>query len=115
LVLAINGAFSGDVGNFWFGLGHDASGGPSEAPGKESEPFVHIDAMAGDGKAHAFLAGMLWPRGGQPALGVLSYTDLGFHTAPWRLQSAQPIAGVAVDGSGSVYVSQGATMLKRSP
>ncbi len=115
LVLATDGAFAGYVGNFWFGLGYDASGTPSESPGKESESFVHIDAMAGDGKTHTFLAGTLWPRGGQPQLGVLSYTDLGFHTAPWRLQSTQPIAGVAVDGSGSVYVSQGARLLKRSP
>lgn len=115
LVLATGGPFAGYVGNFWFGLGYDASGNPSESPGKESEFFVHIDAMTGDGKAHAFLAGTLWPRGGQPSLGVLSYTDLGYHTAPWRLPSAQPIAGLAVDGSGSVYVSQGATLLKHSP
>jgi hypothetical protein len=115
LVLATGGAFTGYVGNFWFGLGYTATGAPSEPSGKESEPFVHIDAMAGDGKGHAFLAGTMWPRGGQPSLGVLSYTDLGFRTAPWKLTSTGPIAGVAVDGSGSVYVSQGTTLLKRSP
>jgi hypothetical protein len=115
LVLATGGAFAGYVGNFWFGLGYAASGTPTEVPGKESESFVHIDAMAGDGKGHAFLAGTMWPRGGQPSLGVLSYTDLGYHTAPWRLPSEAPIEGVAVDGSGSVYVSQGTTVLKRSP
>jgi hypothetical protein len=115
LVLATRGPFAGDVGNFWFGLGYTATGVPSEPAGKESEAFVHIDAMAGDGKGHAFLAGTMWPRGGQPSLGVLSYTDLGYHTAPWRLTATGPIAGVAVDGSGSVYISQGNTLLKRSP
>jgi hypothetical protein len=115
LVLATGGTFAGYVGNFWFGLGYTDSGTPSEVPGKESEAFVHIDAMAGDGKGHAFLAGTLWPRGGQPSLGVLSYTDLGYHTAPWQLQSEAPIAGVAVDGSGSVYFSQGTRVVKRSP
>jgi hypothetical protein len=103
------------VGNFWFGLGYAATGKPLETPGKESEPFVHIDAMAGDGRGHTFLAGTLWPRGGRPALGVLSYTDLGYHTAPWWLPTQDPIAGVAADGSGSVYVSQGTKLLKRSP
>jgi hypothetical protein len=115
LVLATSGAFAGFVGNFWFSLGYSASGKPLEPAEKDSEPFVHIDAMAGDGKGHAFLAGTLWPRGGQPSLGVLSYTDLGYHTGPWRLPYDNPIAGVAVDGSGSVYVSQGSNLLKRSP
>jgi hypothetical protein len=115
LVLATSGPFAGYVGNFWFGLGYTASGTPVEVPGKESEAFVHIDAMAGDGKGHTFLAGTMWPRGGQPSLGVLSYTDLGHRTAPWRLPSEEPIAGVAVDDSGSVYVSQGTAILKRSP
>ena len=115
LVLATSGPFAGYVGNFWFGLGYTATGAPSEPAGKESEAFVHIDAMAGDGKGHAFLAGTMWPRGGQSSLGVLSYTDLGYHTAPWRLTSTAPIAGVAVDGTGSVYVSQGTALLKRSP
>ncbi len=115
LVLATSGDFTGYVGNFWFGLGYTASSTPSEVPGKESEPFVHIDAMTGDRKGHAFLAGTMWPRGGHPSLGVLSYTDLGHRTAPWRLPSQEPIAGMAVDGSGAVYISQGATILKRSP
>lgn len=115
LVLATGGAFAGYVGNFWFGLGYAASGAPVEPPGKESEAFVHIDAMAGDGRGHTFLAGAMWPRGGTPSLGVLSYTDLGYRTNPWRLPSQDPIAGVAVDGSGSVYVSQGNRLLKRSP
>jgi NHL repeat len=115
LVLATGGAFAGYVGNFWFGLGYSGSGTPTEMPGKESEPFVHIDAMVGDGRGHAFLAGTMWPRGGQPSFGVLSYTDLGHRTAPWRLPSEDPIAGVAVDSSGSVYVSQGTHLLKRSP
>jgi hypothetical protein len=106
--------FAGYAGNFWFGLGYTTSGTPQEIPGKESEAFVHIDAMAGDGKGHTYLAGTMWPRGEQPSLGLLSYTDLGYHTAPWRLQSEEPIAGVAVDGAGAVYVSQGATLLKRS-
>jgi hypothetical protein len=115
LVLSTEGPYSGYVGNFWFGLGYTAAGTPSEAPDKESEAFVHIDAMAGDGKGHTFVAGTVWPRGGQPSLGVLSYTDLGYQTAPWRLPSGEPITGVAVDGSGSVYVSQGSRFLKRSP
>jgi hypothetical protein len=114
-VLNLNGAFAGYIGNFWFGLGYTAAGAPSEPPGKESEPFVHIDAMAGDNRGHTFLAGTLWPRGGQPSLGVLSATDLGYMTGPWWLPSQEPIAGVAVDGSGSVYVSQGSKLLKRSP
>ena len=115
LVLSTGGAFAGWVGNFWFGLGYSAGGTPIEVPGKEDEPYVHIDAMAGDGKGHAFLAGTMWPRGGSPSLAVLSYTDLGYHTGPWRLTSQDPIAGAAVDGSGTVYVSQGTTLLKRSP
>jgi hypothetical protein len=115
LVLSISGQFSGWVGNFWFGLGYTAAGTPLEVPGKEEEAYVHIDAIAGDGRGHAFLAGTMWPRGGSPGLAVLSYTDLGYRTGPWRLPSAQPIAGVAVDGSGSVYVAQGTTFLKRLP
>lgn len=115
LVLTVRGVFTGYVGNYWFGLGYSASGMPVEAAGKESEPFVGIDAMAGDGKGHVILAGTLWPRGGQPSLGVLSYTDLGYHTAPWLLPSRDPIAGVAADGSGAVYVSQGGRLLKCSP
>jgi len=115
LVLSTGGAFAGWVGNFWFGLGYSAVGTPVEVPGKEDEPYVHIDAMAGDGKGHAFLAGTMWPRGGSPSLAVLSYTDLGYHTGPWRLPSQDPIGGAAVDGSGSVYASQGTKFLKRSP
>lgn len=114
-VLALGGPFAGYVGNFWFGLGYTAAGAASEPPGKESEVFVHIAAMAGDGRGHTFLAGTMWPRGGEPSLAVLSYTDLGYHTAPWSLPSRQPVAAVAVDGSGAVYVSQGAVLLKRSP
>jgi hypothetical protein len=37
----------------------------------------------------------------------MSYTDLGYRTAPWTLPGSIPIAGVAVDGTGSVYVSRG--------
>lgn len=114
LVLGLSGALAGNVGNFWFGLGYSASGTPSEVPGKESEAFVRIDAMTGDGKGHTFLAGTLWPRGGQPSLGVISYTGLGYHKDPWLLPTENPIAGAAVDGSGSVYVSQGTALLKRS-
>lgn len=113
-VLNAAGAFTGYVGNFWFGLGYSSTGTPLEVPGKESEAFVHIDAMAGDGRGHTFLAGTMWPRGGQPELGVLSYSDLGHRTAPWRLPSQAPVIAVAVDGSGSVYVSQGTTLFKRS-
>lgn len=111
LVLSVNGAFTGYVGNYWFGLGFAASGAPVEVPGKESEPFIHIDAMAGDGKGHAFLAGTFWPRGGQPSSGVLAYTDLGSRTGPWNLPSPLPVSGIAVDGSGAIYVSQGARVL----
>jgi hypothetical protein len=114
-VLNLSGAYAGYIGNFWFGLGYTAAGAPSEPPGKESEPFVHIDAMAGDNRGHTVLAGTLWPRGGRPALGVLSAIDLGYLTGPWWLPSQVPIAGVAVDGSGAVYVSQGSRLLKRSP
>jgi hypothetical protein len=114
LVLSTSGKYSGWVGNFWFGLGYTATGTPLEVPGKEEEPYVHIDAMAGDGRGHAFLAGTMWPRGGSPQLAVLSYSQLGSRTSPWRLPGEAPVAGVAVDGSGSVYVSQGTALFKRS-
>ncbi len=114
-VLNIAGPFSGHIGNLWFGLGYSQTGVPSEMPGKESEAFVHIDAMAGDGKGRTYLAGTMWPRGGQAGLGVLSYTDTGFHRLPWRVSTSLPISGVAVDGAGSAYISQGSSIFVRSP
>jgi hypothetical protein len=115
MALTISGQFTDYVGNFWFGLGYSAAGAPLEMPGKESEVYVHIDAMAGDGKGHDYLAGTLWPRGGQATTGVISYTDLGQRSPLWPLADQSPVAGVAVDGAGAVYVSQGARVLKHTP
>ena len=114
LVFRTRGPFGQGVDNLWFGLGYDKTGTPTEMPGKESEVFVHIDAMAGDGRGRAVVAGTLWLRAGRPAAGVLTYSYLGSHTAPWWLPSAAPITGIAMDRSGAAYVVAGTSVLEHA-
>lgn len=111
-VVQIVGAYTGYVGNFWFGLAYSPTGAPVDVPAKEAEPIVTVDAMTSDRSGHAYLAGTFWPLGGALARGVLSYTDLGSRTGPWPLPSISPVSGIAVDGNGSVYVSQGNRVLQ---
>jgi DNA-binding beta-propeller fold protein YncE len=102
----------GKVQQVWFGLGHTASGKAQEGPAKEAEPFVTIDAMVNDARGNLYLAGNLWPLGGKQGYGIVEYTPLGGKVAYWPLPAQSPVAGIAVDGRKTIYVSQGGRVLK---
>lgn len=103
---------SGYMKEFWFGLGRKASGQPQEPPGKESEPIVRVDSITSDRYGHLYVAGLLWPRGGNPGMGVIEYTPLGAKTGPWLLSGTKPVGGISVDTKETVYVSQGSRILR---
>jgi hypothetical protein len=108
----VTGTVRGYLGNWWFGLGHSANGTPQEVPAKETEPFVTIDALASDPEGRAYLAGIIWERGGSPQRAVISYTPLGYKYGPWPLPSRALVVGIAVDGNGGIYVSQAGRIIK---
>lgn len=106
------GHFRGYLGDWWFGLGHAANGTPQEVPGKESEPFVTIDALASDPGGRAYVAGIIFQRGGSPQRAVIGYGPLGFKWGYWPLPSQAPVQGIAVDGNSGIYVSQAGRVIK---
>jgi hypothetical protein len=108
----VAGTARGYLGNWWFGLGHAANGAPQDVPAKETEPFVTIDALASDPSGRAYLAGMIWERGGTPQRAVIGYTPLGYKWGYWPLPSQAPVRGIAVDGNGGMYVAQMGRVIK---
>lgn len=115
LNLTVSGSRSGYLGDWWFGLGHTVAGTPQGAPAKETEPFVTIDRLTSNGRQTAYLAGELWALGGSPTRGVIAYSSLGSHPAYWPLTSQSPVAGIAVDGLGRIYVTQKDRILRLDP
>jgi hypothetical protein len=115
LNLRVGGARAGYLGDWWFGLGHTLSGTPQGAPGKETEPFVTIDRLTSNRKQTAYLGGELWALGSQPTRGVIAYSWLGSHPAYWPLPSQSPVAGIAIDGLGRIYVAQNHRIVRLDP
>lgn len=113
--LRVTGDRTGYLGDWWFGLGHTLDGIPQGSPGKETEPFVTIDRMTSNRHGAAYLAGELWVLGQQRTRGVIVYSPLGYHSAYWPLSSQSPVAGIAVDGLGRIYVAQGNRILRLDP
>jgi hypothetical protein len=100
------GARQGHLLEIWFGLGYKPNGAPDQPPYKEGEPFAGIDAIGSDQKGNLYVAGLLWARGGNPARGVLAYSNVGYKWGRWNLPSQSPAHGIAVDAQGTIYVSQ---------
>jgi hypothetical protein len=115
LTLRVSGSRAGYLGDWWFGLGHTVNGTPQGAPAKETEPFVTIDRLTSNGRNTAYLAGELWVLGQEPSRGVITYSPLGSHPASWPLPSQSPVAGIAVDGLGRIYVAQDSRILRLDP
>jgi hypothetical protein len=110
--LRVQGKFRRYVGDWWFGLPHAANDTPQSSPYKEAEPFVTIDSLASNRPGHGYVAGMLWPLGGKAGRGVIGYSSLGSKFGYWPLPAQSRVMGVAVDGLGGIYVSQGNHILK---
>jgi hypothetical protein len=108
----VTGTIRGYVGNWWFGLAHAANRSPQEVPGKESELFVTIDALASNPSGRAYLAGMIWQLGGMPQRAVIGYTPLGYKWGYWPLPSQAQVRGIAVDVKGGIYVAQAGRIVK---
>jgi hypothetical protein len=115
LNLRISGDRAGYLGDWWFGLGHTLTGAPQGAPAKETEPFVTIERMTSNQHGTAYLAGEIWALGQEPSKGVIQYSSLGSHPAYWPLASQSPVAGVAVDNLGRIYVAQDNRILRLDP
>lgn len=115
MTLRVTEPHSGYLGDWWFGLGHTLKDTPQGSPGKETEPFVTIDRMTSNSRGTAYLAGELWVLGGQPGRGIVTYSPLGYHSASWPLSSQSPVAGIAVDGLGRIYVTQDNHILRLDP
>ena len=102
----------GTVRKAWFGLGHTASGQAQETPGMQSREFVTIDAMVNDARGKLYVAGNLWPLGGRQGRGVVAYSPRGARLGLWYLPSQAAVGGIALDGRGTIYVSQAGRVLK---
>lgn len=109
-VIAYNAA--GIYQNAW--IGESAHGGFS----KEQEQWVQIHAVATDRWGNWYVAGLIRPLGAQKtAEGVFRYYPHAYERNYWFVPATgnggtTAVAGMAVDGMGRVYVTQGHRILR---
>jgi streptogramin lyase len=93
-------------------------GTPHGGVGPDEKPWIILNAMTVDGTGNWYVTGLMSFPGNSLYPGVLEFSPVGKLLRRWRVPDAatpQGIAvphGIALDSRGSIYVTQGAQILK---